>query len=577
MRAYFRLCGELGGELVSQVDLHDERTRPLERPLRIGLLLDSLTVDAWVTDVIDFILSHDRLELGLVVLDGRERPAREPQSLWERLRSNHALYYRLMAIDERRAAANGWLHEELDLSECLYDVSQRTVVPHQQGGRLRLDERDVDGIRDEALDILLSFGFDGLIGEILQAATYGVWKYRHSDTDDYRGECPGFWEVYENNPVSGITLEVVDNSPGGGRVLSKTYVRTHPTSPMINLARQQETGTILFRRAVEELLRKVPSPQEFLETFPLTSKPYEKAPCRKPTTPQMLKFGGRAMLRSLVGKLTGKSRPAQWSIGIWPHDTSSLNGKPIEDIDWYEPRSDHFIADPCAIESDGRLHLFVEEYVYEKERAHISVMEYDRETGFTDPQKILGLDCHLSFPYVFEDEGTYYMIPEQLESGQVVLYRCEEFPDRWTQHCVLLDDFYGADTVIFRQDGLYWMFTTNGRAGNWDSNLHLMYSTKLCGPYTPHPQTPVSITLYGSRMAGRIHQLNGRLIRPGQNCVEKYGGSLVLHEILCLTPDRYEERVIGEVRPNPTDPFGDALHTIAMLPTQTVVDGLRYL
>ncbi len=547
------------------------------RTLRIGLLLNGLKVDAWVREVVEFILAHEQLEPGLVVLDGRRSSSHEPSGLRESWRSEHGLYHRLMAIDERRAAANGWLHEQVDLSECLQAVSRRTVVPQPQGRCLRLDHADVNGLRNAKLDILLSFGFDGLCGEILQAATYGVWKFRHSDTDDYRGECPGFWEVYENNPVSGVTLQLVDNAPEGGRALSKTYVRTHPTSPMINLARQQEAGTILFRRAVEELLRKSPTSQEFQETFPLTSKAYEKAVYRKPTNPQMIKFGSRATMRSLVGKLTGASRSAQWSIGVWPNDTTSLSGQPIADIDWYQPRPGHFIADPCAIERDGRLYLFVEEYVYAKKRAHISVMEYEQERGFTEPVKILELDCHLSFPFVFEDDGELYMIPEQLQSGQVVLYRCEEFPQRWTRHCVLLDDFHGADTVMFKHEGLYWMFTTDGRAGNWDSNLMLFSSEKVCGPYELHPQSPMSITLYGSRMAGRILDVQGRLIRPGQNCVEKYGGSIVLHEITCLTPDRYEERVIGEVRPNPTDEFGKALHTISMLPNQTVVDGMRSL
>lgn len=554
-----------------------QATHQTSRRLRIGLLLDQLTVDTWVTDVVDFVQSHGNLELRLVVLDGSDRPAPQLRGLWERVRSNHALYYRLMHVDGRRAAANGWIDEQVDLSELLKGATVISVVPERDESKDRFSSTDIAQLKNADLDVVLQLGFGRLHGDILDVARYGVWSYHHGDTDDYRGECPGFWEVYDNNPVSGITLELLEGTHGVGRPLSKTYVRTHPTSPMINLARQQETGTILFRRVIEKLLHKSPSPEAFRREYPLPSKPFEKPHIGKPTNRQMLLFSGRAMTRSIAGKITGKSRPVQWSIGVWPHDPTSIDTGPIEDIDWYVPRPDHFLADPCAIERDGKLHLFVEEYVYAKQSAHLSVMEYDRETGFTEPRKILELDCHLSFPYVFKDEGTFYMVPEQLQSGQVVLYRCEDFPDLWVRDCVLLDDFHGADTVVFRHDGLYWMFTTNGRAGNWDSNLNLLIAEDLRGPYEPHPQTPVSITLYGSRMAGPILNMNGRLIRPGQNCVNKYGGSLVLHEITTLTPHRYEERVIGEVRPNPTDEFGEALHTISMLPTQTVVDGLRYL
>ncbi|MCA9073452.1 MAG: hypothetical protein KDA93_00360 [Planctomycetaceae bacterium] len=545
--------------------------------MRIGLLLDQLTVDAWVTDIVDYVQGHDQLELCLVVQDGSTRSQARPRGLWERLQSNHALYYRLMSIDGKRAASIGCVDKLVDLTKSLAGVSVISVVPESDETGARLGSNDVDQLRAANLDVLLQLGFSDLCGDVFDVAQYGVWNYYHGDTDDYRGECPGFWEVYDHNPVSGVTLQLLESSQGGGRPLSKTYVRTHPTSPRINLARQQETGTILFRRAIEKLLRNRPSPEVFRSEHLLASKPYEKPLSGKPTNRQMLMFGSRVMFRSIAGKLMGVSRPVQWSVGVWPHDTSSLHGRTIEAIDWYEPRPDHFIADPCAIERDGKLYLFVEEYVYKKQKAHLSVMEYDSQTGFSEPRKILELDCHLSFPYVFEDNGTYYMIPEQLQSGQVVLYRCEDFPDLWVRDCVLLDDFHGADTVVFRHDGLYWMFTTNGRAGNWDSNLHLLMAEELRGPYVTHPQTPVNITLYGSRMAGPILNMNGRHIRPGQNCVNKYGGSLVLHEITTLTPDRYEERVIGEVRPNPTDNFGEALHTISMLPTQTVVDGLRYL
>jgi hypothetical protein len=218
----------------------------------------------------------------------------------------------------------------------------------------------------------------------------------------------------------------------------------------------------------------------------------------------------------------------------------------------------------------------MEEYRYQKRKGLISVIEMTPDGRFSDPRPVLETDFHLSFPFVFEHGGRMYMLPEQAKTGQVVLYEATSFPDQWRPRTVLIDRFAGADSVLFEHRGSWWMFTTLAEHGNHDNNLHLFHSPTLFGGFQPHPCNPVKVGISGSRMAGKIFKEGNRIVRPAQNCLNRYGGSVVFHEILALDEARYQERFLREVEPSARSPFAKALHTVNTTGQTTVVDGLRF-
>ncbi len=72
----------------------------------------------------------------------------------------------------------------------------------------------------------------------------------------------------------------------------------------------------------------------------------------------------------------------------------------------------------------------------------------------------------------------------------------------------------------------------------------------LADHWTPHPANPVVRGLTRARPAGRVFELGGKLFRPSQDCLIRYGHSLNINEILRLDPKHYAERLIAEVRPD---------------------------
>ncbi len=66
---------------------------------------------------------------------------------------------------------------------------------------------------------------------------------------------------------------------------------------------------------------------------------------------------------------------------------------------------------------------------------------------------------HLSYPFVFEHEGSVYMIPETMGSRRIELYKAKAFPFDWELVHVLKEDIDAVDTTLWIQDGIYYFFT----------------------------------------------------------------------------------------------------------------------
>lgn len=231
------------------------------------------------------------------------------------------------------------------------------------------------------------------------------------------------------------------------------------------------------------------------------------------------------------------------------------------------PPPGRFYADPFLAHSAVGTFLFVEDFDLRLGRAAISVV--DLSTGEARPA--VSADHHLSYPFVFEADGTWYMLPETAEADEIVLLRCETFPDRWTRDTVLLDGVRAYDPTLLRHDGLWWLFfaagTEDSRA---DDELHLWFGQSLHGPFAPHPANPVVSSVVGSSPAGRIVHAGGRLLRPGQDGSREYGGAIVVNEILSLTTTDYREQPFMSLGARELGALG--IHTIDTAGDLVVID-----
>ncbi|WP_410209329.1 hypothetical protein [Aquirhabdus sp.] len=215
------------------------------------------------------------------------------------------------------------------------------------------------------------------------------------------------------------------------------------------------------------------------------------------------------------------------------------------------PPDNAFWADPFVWVKDGKRYVFFEDFPFDTWRGRISVIEID-ETGqrITEPVPVVDETHHLSYPFLFEYQGELYMMPEKAEVKRVDLYRCVEFPLKWEFHKTLIDSVKIADPTLFEHEGRWWLFCAakKGQIRINESLFAYYADSPLSNQWTPHAANPLVRDFSLGRPAGRIFRdASGRLLRPSQDCLRRYGHGLNLSEITVLTPKTYQESLVWKV------------------------------
>ncbi len=233
-----------------------------------------------------------------------------------------------------------------------------------------------------------------------------------------------------------------------------------------------------------------------------------------------------------------------WSISIYsgssPYDLEPVGECPVLSASDITDVEANLVADPFMVyDKSGIWYMFFEVY---SDQGDIGFASSDDCINWQYKGLVLDEPFHLSYPYVFEYEDTYYMIPESGESHEVRLYKASKFPDKWIFQQKLLDGDY-ADPSILQHAGIFYLFATEGG----DLTLHI--AKELTGPWVLHPASPiVKDNKRISRQAGRLIEFNGHVLRFAQDGTEYYGKQVIALEIVELSPSSFSERE-GQANP----------------------------
>jgi len=245
--------------------------------------------------------------------------------------------------------------------------------------------------------------------------------------------------------------------------------------------------------------------------------------------------------------LLGVGRRDVWSIGIYhgpnltrlaPHP--AYESRPALRASDVCDASARFVADPFLMHQGDQWWMFLEVYNKSVRRGEIAVASSQDAVRWQYDRTVLKEPFHLSYPYVIEHGGAYFMIPESRQAGSVRLYRATAFPYDWRYERDLLKGDY-ADASIVHHGGVWWMFSQ--RDGD---KLTLHHAEQLEGPWREHPASPLTCDADSSRPGGRIVRAHGRLIRFAQVDRPTYGRSLRAYEIVRISVSAYEEKELQE-------------------------------
>lgn len=229
----------------------------------------------------------------------------------------------------------------------------------------------------------------------------------------------------------------------------------------------------------------------------------------------------------------------------------STEGKPIleirSDTSLFNANAPSIIADPFLFVHNEELFLFYEhqdKWIGGKGR--ICMRKTKDLKNWTPEVDVLNEPFHLSFPWVFEEDGKVYMMPEAGGSRSIRIYQADDDNlAKWSLCRIIMEDEQPwTDSVIYKEDGVYFLFTSHDTHSK--QTQHLFISNGLFGPYKEHPSSPIYEGKDGGRNAGCIIEYKGGLYRPVQVCLKSYGEQTSIMKINRLTPTEYKESLYKE-------------------------------
>ena len=520
--------------------------------LRLGLLLDSFEVPAWLYHSLELIANSDYAEFSLIIInDSNEQDKSESwfHNLW---RNRREFAYKIFnSIDERIFVRGPNAQETKDLNKLLVRVPTITIRPKKdvKSGVIKPDPDKI--LEDYELDILIKVGGGQFRGELIGAAKYGIWFYQHKDNRIELEGPTGFWEVVENRPDTGATLLNANQHSKNGWAVYRSSFSTYPYSPARNRNISLWASCSFLPRQID-LLYRLGDARFFQETNKFNSDFNfdDRKISRIPSNLDALWLYTKLCLRNIFELYRRLFRLESWYLMFDFSEKSSLSFANFKKI---MPPKDRFWADPHIIMKGDQYFIFIEEFIYKKNKGHISVIEMDVDGHYKAPFTVLETDYHLSYPFVFESANQYFMVPESAQNHSIDLYECVTFPNQWKFKMHLMDNVIARDSTLFFHLGKWWLFTgiTENAGAEPEVELFLFYSDDLfSSEWKHHPLNPIISDVTCARPAGKLFKMGGKIYRPSQDCSKTFGYGFNINEILCLSETDYLEKKVVSVRPN---------------------------
>lgn len=548
--------------------------KPGNEKLKIGILINDNYIANWQLKIIEEINNSGFAKIGLVIKNAKKTTATgfyEFATNWEKT----ILRFHLRA-DQLILGKGTDYNKRVNFKPALKDINEISVTAMENGFTDYLIREDIEEIKNNKLDVILKFGFRVLSGDILNAAKYGIWSF---DPENHRGPI-GYTEVVNNRATTSVVLQILGGEVSANKVIHRSEMLTNYLSISKNRNACYWRATTIIPRLLENLYYSGP---EFLAGIEIKN-PNPDSYCNKnasntvivPGVVKNIFYHSLKVGKRVIQKLFYNDH---WDI-FYKINSGETFFPSLPEYQLLPTPAGRFWADPFVVSKDNRHYVFVEDLPYDSNKGHISVIELDNKGNFVSFKPVLEKSYHLSYPFIFEYEGSHYMIPETGANKTVELYKCETFPNEWKFVMNLMENIVTADVTLFHYNDKWWLFCgidqTGKNIGMLDE-LHLFFSDNLFTTnWQAHPLNPICTDTKSARPAGRIFIKNNKIYRPSQDCSGIYGRGLNLNEITKLSDTEFEEAIVKKMIPGRTDHELIGTHTFNADEKITVIDGFKH-
>ena len=527
------------------------------KKLRIAFLVDDTEVNYYVADLVKYVKAHCNFEspvfiTGYAKKHGKSLVFRKIFSLFKQnpiksadqiLRS---LLLKLIKKVERHVVLKKFpnYYKKVDFFE---DQNIKKLYVNgnwsKSGHVLRFDGDDITKIKNLNLDCIIRCGSGILKGEILDVAKFGMLSFHHGDNRVNRGGPSGFWEVLNDIPSSGFIIQKLNEELDGGEVLLRGNIMTREFW-LLNNAQLLEKSNEFFKRLLEDLaVRKY---------FPTTEgvRLHGDILLKIDSSSVLIKYFLTILIPKAYEIIKNKilsSNITRWSVAYARHNNFSKSLWRYNEIK--NPKG-RFLADPFVFTKNDIDYIFVEDLFFSDNKGRISAIRLE-EGGYNFLGVVLEESFHLSFPFIFDHDEDVYMIPETYQSGEIRLYKCQNFPMEWSLETILIEGVSAVDTMITMIDGKWFLLTNISSSGDFDHNseLHIFYADNLKSKNWQPIKTgnPVIFDSMRARNAGMFCH-NGDIYRVNQvHGKAHYGKSFTVNKVTCLSESEFNEEPVSQI------------------------------
>ena len=420
-------------------------------------------------------------------------------------------------------------------------------------------------IETSRLDLIINFSSLKMKGKIITLSKFGIWNFNSNSTVIH--DLIGFNEILNDFPIITTNLQCIIGNEKNEKIIAQCY------SPTNFLSLRRSTDVMNWNKSkilllsleklndFNELPKFVQNKIMFINNINLNEIPNGY---------QYIKLFFKMIEKSIKAKIYNKFYFDQWILMFNYGPQLSTSFSKFQSL---KPQKDRFWADPHIVYENNQYYIFFEEFLYAQNKGHIALLQIDKNGNIQNSKKILEKSYHLSYPFVFKFNNTYYMIPETHANHTIELYECIDFPYSWKFSKNLMKNIDAVDTTLFYDKDKWWLFTSISKYNQiktWD-DLFLFYTDDLInGSWKSHPCNPIISDLRKARSAGKIFLQDKNIIRPSQDNSLGYGSGISLNKIH-LDEENYNETVLEILRPNWNSQI-TGLHTIQFDSGLTIID-----
>jgi len=500
--------------------------------MNIGVLLSSTNITRFYSELLKSLEQRQGIDLFFLI----ESPIQEKK---KKDTNDYRLFASYLKVEKKIFGVSDY---PLDYVKMDSDNDRNIHIETKKNGLYTIlaNKQELDKVKRLNIDLFIRVGWGIIGGAILDLSRFGIWSLHHGDNDFYRGKPSLFWEFYEGQTTVGCILQKLNKTLDGGEVIDKITLG-------VNRFSITRTYYNLYYKSLEMILLNLDyliANQELPKNNFSEGLFYSNHLYKVPNIRQQLVLISKLVFRNFQRKVFNRSQ-AVWMLSFAKAEHRFLLYK-------YKPilnRKGFFTADPFVIARGDKHYVFYEEAHIRSGKGHIGFMNLE---NLSERGVALQEDFHLSFPFLFNDHGRLYMIPETRGVNEIRLYECTEFPHEWKLSKVLMKDVSAVDTVLHKVDGLYFLFTSisrNEKLNNAD-NLYVFWSNSLVDEFQPVGKGVFLKDVRGGRNAGSIFRYKRDWYRVAQNGSGGYGAGLNLYKITELSKENYKEVLQQSVSPN---------------------------